>query len=172
MGIAYKTRPVKKYRDTSAYQYETSPRKLQPEYKPKTKKKTVSSKPKAKSVPKYNHKPVAYIVVGFILLSIISYRNSLINETYNKKESLRTQLAEVQKENEQLKVNIESSLNLSTIEKIAKEQLGMQKLSNSQKVFVNLQKQDYVESAKDEVVLNDDESLFSKIFKTLSNIIK
>ena len=173
MGVAYKTRPVKKYRDTSAYQYETSPRKLQPEYKPETKKKTVSkSKVKAKTKPKYNHKPVAYIVVGFILLSIISYRNSLINETYNKKESLRTQLAEVQKENEQLKVNIESSLNLSTIEKIAKEQLGMQKLSNSQKVFVNLQKQDYVETTKDDVILEDNENIFSKIMKALNNIIK
>ena len=172
MGVAYKTKPVKKYNNTTAYQYETSPRKLQPEYTPKTKKKATAKRTKVKSSPKYNYKPVAYILIGFTLLFVISYRNSLINEVYNKKETLRNQLAEVEKENEQLKVNIESSLNLSTIEKIAKEQLGMQKLSNSQKVFVNLQKQDYVESAKDEVRLEDDESIFKKIFNKLNDIIK
>ena len=48
----------------------------------------------------------------------------------------------------------------------------MQKLSNSQKVFVNLQKQDYVETTKDDVILEDNENIFSKIMKALNNIIK
>ncbi len=42
----------------------------------------------------------------------------------------------LQKENEQLKVNIENSLNLNNIEKAAKEKLGMKKLDNNQKTYM------------------------------------
>ena len=43
----------------------------------------------------------------------------------------------IQKENEQLKVNIENSLNLNNVEKIAKEKLGMQKLTNKKTLYVS-----------------------------------
>ena len=98
------------------YQYETSPKKLQPEYVPtkKAKKKT----------------------------------------------------------NVQLKVSIENSLNLSSIEKAAQDKLGMQKLDNSNKIYLDLQKKDYVEPASEEVILNDNSSWFEKLIKKLTQIIK
>ena len=87
------------------YQYETSPRKLQPEYEPnknpyKKKKSTLSKSKfnkakqkekqkvqvnKPKKETKYNYKPVVYIGLAFAMLFTISYRYSLINERYNKK---------------------------------------------------------------------------------------
>lgn len=155
------------------YQYETSPKKLKPEYvkKPINKVENTVSNAK-KSENKYNYKPIFYIVAGFIMLFTICYRNSLINESYTNKENLKTQLAEVQKENEQLKVNIESSLNLNSIEKTAREQLGMKKLTNDQKVYVNLQKKDYVESAIDEIAIEKNNSLIERILNELTKIIK
>jgi len=167
------------------YQYETSPRKLQPEYdnprNPYKKKKSTSvKKGKAKqSVKKqtkrklkYNIKPIFYIAIAFAMLFTISYRNSLINERYNSKESLKEQLSELQKENEQLKVNIESSLNLNSVAKTAEEELGMQKLTNDQKVYVNLQKKDYVEPTAEEVVIEENLSWWDKILNSLTKIIK
>lgn len=165
----------------SGYQYETSPRKLEPEYEPQrnpyAKKKTSTLKQKnvkkqteQKRKLKSHVKAVMYIVVIFSILFVISYRNSLINESFNKNEKLKQTLATTKKENEQLQVNIENSLNLSNIEKIAKERLGMQKLDTSQKVYVSLPKKDYVEPAVEEVVIEETETnWFQKVINLFLN---
>ena len=163
------------------YQYETSPRKLQPEYEPnkkrypkkstarKTKVETKSkAKPKTKRKLKMQVKVLGYVAVGFIILFAISYRNSIINEKFSEIKSLQSDLAQVEKENEQLEVNIENNLNLQTIEQSAKEMLGMQKLENSQTVYVNLPKQDYVEPATEEIVQEDNENWFQKIINFIT----
>lgn len=161
----------------SGYQYETSPRKLEPEYRPQENpyskkknstltKKKASQKTKVKRHLKSHVKAVMYIVAIFSILFAISYRNSLINESFTRKEKLQSQLSTTQKENEQLQVNIENSLNLTNIEKIAKERLGMQKLDNTQKVYVNLPKKDYVEPAVEEIVIEKEQSWFEKIVNT------
>lgn len=170
------------YRISSGYQYETSPRKLEPEYEPQRnpyakkksstlKKKNVQkTQKKQKRQLKSHVKAVMYIGVVFAVLFTISYRNSLINESFTKNEKLKSTLAVTQKENEQLQVNIENSLNLSNIEKLAKEKLGMQKLDNSQKVYVSLPKKDYVEPAVEEVKINEtEESWFQKIINFFTN---
>lgn len=169
------------------FQYETSPRKLQPEYEPNKnpykKKKSSLSKTKAnsnkqqnKSVAKkknkYNYKPVAYIMITFAMLFTISYRYSLINEQHNAKEEIKSKVSAVQKENEQLKVSIENSLNLSSVAKAAEDKLGMQKLDNNQKIYLDLQKKDYVEPASEEVIIDDNISWFERILNTLTQIIK
>ena len=162
------------------YQYETSPKKIEPEYDiPKKQyKKKISTPVKNKKVQqkkkkaKYNLKPIMYIMIGFTMLFTISYRNSLINESYNAKEKIKAQLSEIQKENEQLKVNIESSLNLNSVEKAAEEELGMQKLDNNQKIYINLQKKDYVESSVEKVEIEKEEkSWLSRFLDSLLQVI-
>jgi len=111
-------------------------------------------------------------MLGFAMLFTISYRYSLINEKYNQKENIKLQVSAVQKQNEQLKVSIENSLNLNSVEKSAEEKLGMQKLDNNQKIYLNLQKKDYVEPASEEVVINDNLTWFTKLLAKLTQIIK
>lgn len=164
------------------YEYETSPRKLKPDYDIPTKKQSNNKKPKnikntrkkkksAKKL-KYNIKPIIYIAIAFGMLFIVSYRNSLINESYSNKESLKAQVGQIEKENEQLRVNIESKLNLNSVQKTAEDELGMQKLNNSQKVYVNLQKKDYVEPTTEEVIIDSETSWWDKILNSLTEIIK
>ena len=162
------------------YQYETSPRKLKPEYEPQknpyAKKKSSTLKKKKQKTKEKRHlkthvKAVFYILIGFTILFTISYRNSLITESFNEKEALKKDLATIEKENEQLKVNIENSLNLTNIEQLAKERLGMQKLDNSQKVYVNLDKKDYVQSATEEVIIEEEKTLWDRIIETLTQSI-
>lgn len=158
------------------YQYETSPRKLEPEYEPirepyaRKKVTTVKKKaeqPKTKSQVRANIKTITYIFLIFASLFVISYRNSLINESFNENEKLKSNLAAIEKENEQLKVNLENSLNLSNIQKLAEEKLGMQKLDNSQKIYVSLNKKDYVEPASEEVVMNESSNWFDKLLQAI-----
>jgi len=161
------------------YQYETSPRKLQPEYEPK-KKRTVqrnveprqntSTKKQTKRKLKTEVKTIVWILLGFAILCVISYRNSLINESFNDKEKLKQDLAVLQKENEQLQVSIENSLNLANIEQAAKDKLGMQKLNNSQKVYISLPKKDYIETATEEIVFNEDTSWVEQVWKYIKKI--
>ncbi len=81
------------------------------------------------------------IVAGlFLLLLTISCRNSQIDKQFNQIQNQKKQLAALQKDNEQLKVSIENSINISNIEKVAKEELGMQKLTSKQTVYVTLPK--------------------------------
>lgn len=164
----------------SRYQYETSPRKLQPEYRPEKKKypkkstarKTVETKKTAKKQVKKQAnsqiKVMAYVAIGFSILFAISYRNSVINEKFSEIKTLKSDLAAIQKENEQLEVNIENNLNLQTVEQSAKEMLGMQKLEKSQTVYINLPKQDYVEPATEEIIKEDNSSLWEKIINFIT----
>lgn len=157
------------------YQYETSPRKLEPEYevrknpykqkKSSIKRKNNTNNKQGKTTINGKVKMVFCIAIGFIILFAISYQNSLITETFNKKESLKSQLATIEKENEQLKVNIEKSLNLNNVEQMAKEKLGMQKLSNDQKIYITLPKQDYIESSKQDVGFVENKNIFEKIIE-------
>lgn len=172
----------------NGYQYETSPRKLQPEYMPNTKKKQVkttknnkkneinknkkTTSNKQKNNKKNKAKAVFYVTIGFIILFTISYRNSLITENFNEKENLKSELNSLKKTNEQLQVGIENALNLNTIEQQAKERSGMQKLTNDQKIYVNLDKKDYVQSATEEVIIEDNISWFQKFLQGFTKTIK
>ena len=112
---------------------------------------------------------VLLVVAIFVVLLTVSYRNSQINEKFSQVQKLKKELSSIQKENEQLKVNIENSLNLNNVEKIAKEKLGMQKLTNRQTLYVSLPKRDYVEAATEEVKKEEDKNWFQKIVDSLFN---
>ncbi len=160
---------------SSRYQYETSPRKLRPEEQPLKRKNTTKKKSTAKQKnTKSNQqiKTIMYIIAGFAILFAISYRNSLITASFNQKESLKKQLSTLQKENAQTEISIQTSLNLTNIEKSASSMLGMKKLGDSQKVYVALPKKDYVESASEQVSIVDEQNWFEKILDSIINLIK
>lgn len=159
----------------SAYQYETSPRKIQPDYRPyrperrtgeKTRELTreekeeqerikfeqeKSRKQALKHEKSKMRKKVAMIVGVFLILLAISYRNSLITQRFNEVQNKKDKLAAIEKTNGQLEVSIEGSLNLSNVEKVAKEKIGMQKLSNDQKVYITLPTKDYTEATTEDI---------------------
>ena len=163
----------------SGYQYGTSPRKLEPDYTKREKQrrqqiKVVKELPRQQiKVSKEQHKKqmkTTVTVVGlFLLLLTISCRNSQIDKQFDQIQEQKKQLAYLQKENEQLKVSIENSINISNIERVAKEELGMQKLSSKQTVYITLPKKDYVETASAKVVINDNQSWWEKIFGKFLN---
>ena len=155
------------------YQYTTSPRKLEPNVQKKKqdkkgKLKVVKELPRqevkiSKEQKKRQTKMTLIVIAIFALLLTISYRNSQINERFSEVQTMKKELSALEKENQQLKVSIENSLNLNTIEKLAKEKLGMQKLTNKQTVYVALPKKDYVETASEEVVIQEEKNWFEQI---------
>ena len=162
-----------------SYQYGTSPRKIEPNYKPRKKnihkeKNKIANEEQQKinnikEEKRRHHKNIAMIVGVFLILLAISYRNSLITERFNEIQDKKSKLAAIEKTNGQLEVSIESSLNLGNLEKEAKKSLGMNKLSDKQKVYINLPKKDYIEATTESIKIEEDsnwiQKLINKIFK-------
>ena len=116
---------------------------------------------------KKNALMVFKVLVVLAVFGIITYRYTLINASLAEKEVLKSKLEAINKENAQLEVTIESGMNINMIEQLAKELLGMQKLDNNQKVYVNIEKKDYTESSKNNVLI-ETESWWDKFVKILS----
>ncbi len=160
------------------YEYETSPRKEEPEYIPNRRRKNKNTIHNEEELRKKlrkaqvmqtrkNVKHILEIGLVFIVLLTISYRYALINSRFTEKESLKSTLSNIQKQNAQLRVSIEQGMNINNIEQAAKEKLGMQKLDNNQKVYVNLHKKDYVETTTQSSNTEETESWWQKLLKTL-----
>ena len=161
------------------YQYETSPRKLEPRYRNipnsqsnRKKLEVIKNEPKknaglSKKEKAKRKKQLCSVLVIFALLLVISYRNSLITEEFNSIQGLKSDLANIQKENKQIEVSIEGSLNLNKIESIASEQLGMQKRTVNQTIYTELPKQDYVEA-----VIQEEQEENQNWFQKILNLFK
>ena len=145
----------------SSYQYETSPRKYEPDYdiprkrtqqtrrKNSTKKTTAKKqtiKKEKKKIEMLNHVKQILIVIGiFIMLLIVSFREISIMEMFNNKKKMENELALIQKENGQVEKDIkaqESKLDWNMIKQKATEELGMQEAN---KIAIELDKSDNVE---------------------------
>jgi hypothetical protein len=167
----------------NSYQYETSPRKLEPEYVPVKRRKTKSNyeRQNVKTKNVENKKvvetsstqklkkvrQVAIVLLLFTILLAISYRNSLINEQFSEIKTLKNDLAVVKKENGQITKDIEENLNKDKIEQIATEELGMQKKTKDQTIEISIEKSDYIETATQEIDDEEDETIFEKIINSI-----
>lgn len=164
------------------YQYGTSPRKIEPDYTRRTKKtqknarlKVVQDLPRqqvkiSSAQRKKQFKMTFTVMALFLLLLTISCRNSQIDKKFSNIQQQKKQLATIQKENEQLKVSIENSMNKSNIEKVAREELGMQKLTNKQTIYVTLPKKDHVQTASEKVVIEEEKNWLEKLIGKILNI--
>ena len=170
-------------RNFNKYQYETSPRKLEPEYTPmknpyKAKKTTArktkksSNTSKSKQIKNRHNQIIKYLIVGFAIIFGICYRNSQIDENFAKVQNLKQEVAAVEKQNAQLEISIENGLNLSNLEQEAREKLGMQKLNSKQTISITLPKSDYIEPAAEEVIIKEQEDGIKGIINAIVNIFK
>ena len=134
--------------------------------------KNQTNKKKEADIRKNKQKAIKYLVLGFLIIFGITYRNAMIDENFAKLQNLKDEVTKVQKENDQLEIAIENSMNLNNLEQEAKTQLGMQKLNSRQVVYMNLPKNDYIEPASEEIVLEKDESIFEKTINVIKNLFK
>lgn len=166
----------------SSYQYETSPRKYEPEYTtrkttkkqtPKVSKKEIEKrleKERAKKAEerKKKTKQVIAVVVVFAMLLTLSYREIQIMEMFDQKKEQEDKLALIQKENGQVEKNIkeeESKLEWNTIKQRATEELGMEVKTG---IPINLEKSDNVET-ENTYIKEDDTTWLEKIVSFFVN---
>lgn len=162
------------------YQYETSPRKVRIDYEPVKKKANKKSSTVKSNTAKKNNvktkkasraKIVFLILIGFAAFFTISYRYAIIDAKYAEIKKLKTNLASIEKENEQLEATIESRLNLKTIQEEAETLLGMRTLTNDQIKYINLPKTDHVEASSEEIKIEED-NCFTKVINVIKKLFK
>ncbi len=150
------------------YQYGTSPRKLanQPVVKQKSKKKKV--KVNKKKLLQHKIKIFSSIGIMFAIMFAISYRYSFINQQYNNIRGLKKEYNAIQTTNDQIAIGIQNSLDLTQIERYAKDKLGMQKPLASQIKYLDIQKEDKVEL---NTQVTSKESVFQNFFDEMAKIL-
>ena len=158
------------------YQYETSPRKVKTDYEIPNRKKKNSVDINKQQTKKNNAKKtikkskiIFYVIIGFAMFFTISYRNAMIDIKYAKIKELKTELATIQKENEQLEANVEQALNLKTVQEEAKNNLGMKTLSTDQIEYINLSKKDHIESSTQ---IEEEKNYLEKVVSFFKKLIK
>lgn len=173
----------------ASYQYETSPRKYEPDYTPrkrttrKTENKTTVKKVSKKEIEKRKlekvkakkaeekmkkTKQVIAVVAIFAMLLTVIYREISIMEMFNQKKELESELALIEKENGQVEKSIkevESTLDWNTIKQRAIEQLGMEAKTG---IPINLEKTDNVET-KSEYIKTEKTNILEKIVEFIIN---
>ena len=165
------------------YQYETSPRKYEPEY---TTTRRTSNQKNKKEIPKKQEikkntkkveksvenkssiKKLIPVIAIFVMLLALSYREISIMEMFNHKKDLEQQLALIEKENGQVEKTIkevESTLDWNSIRQKATDQLGMQ---TKALIPLELEKTDNVE-VENKYIKEEKVSILEKIVSYFIN---
>ena len=134
----------------------------------KTKKKSEKKPPKKQLTEKQlKTRAKAEIALKIILILgiffVMTLKDSEKDQLFTQIKTLKTEITQLNKDNDQLEISIQNSLNLNTIEQAAKDLLGMQKLTAKQTRYINLPKKDYVEPRVEEVVVEDKKNILEKI---------
>ena len=104
------------------------------------------------------------IAIAFIVVSIIHGQVQL-TELNQEIADAKAQLAEQQSVYTQLEMKVDSSISTTVVEDYAKNNLSMNKATNSQKEFVQLS-----DSDKAEVTLSADKNIFETIAEAFSSL--
>lgn len=114
--------------------------------------------------------PVMIVVTVLMLISLVSYKiycDARYHEMTNELSSLKKQYELLKNEEIQLNVKLDSKADLSVIEQIASDDLGMNKIEQYQIKYVNLESED-----KAEVIALDEDGLFDGLFRNFSIILE
>ena len=133
-------------------------------------KQSSSRKEKAKQARKNKFLITINCIAILGVLFAIIMRNSLISQSFLQIQNLKSEISDLQKENDQLEISIQNNLNISDIEQQAKELLGMQKLTSRQTIYLNLPKKDYVEPSTEEVIIEEKQGIWENIVNFFENI--
>ncbi len=109
-------------------------------------------------------------VLLFAIIFFILFRNSQISESFSEIQKLKGSITALQKENDQIEINIQNSMNSNNLEQKAKELLGMQKLTNKQIVYLTIPKKDYVEYKAEEIIIEEEKGFFESIIEKIKNL--
>lgn len=132
-----------------AYKYDNLERIREEEDRIREEKKRQSAKLKLKEQRRLNF----FLVVGILLLSLAAYfmisKNVRLHETSDEIKSLQNELTALEANTSQKMFELEQSVDLDSVEKIASEKLNMQRPEKYQIVYISAQSEDVAQVTAD-----------------------
>lgn len=113
---------------------------------------------------KKNASMVAFILCGFAMSMIITYRFSLINEKNLEVQNLISELEVVSSQVATSQIEVDQNTDLNAIEAYAKQQLGMKKADSSQTVYID------TSEAINKIKVNQETTIIDKIISYIKGI--
>lgn len=113
---------------------------------------------------KKNASMVAFILCGFAMSMIITYRFSLINEKNLEVQNLISELEIVSSQVATSQIEVDQNTDLNAIEAYAKQQLGMKKADSSQTVYID------TSEAINKIQVNQETTIIDKIINYIKGI--
>lgn len=107
---------------------------------------------------------IAAVAVAFTLVATVIASQVKLTELTEDINGMTTQLAQLESVEIQLQMKATSNMNIDEIESYAKNELGMEKVKNSQITYVNLADKD-----KGEVVAEEGGNIFTAIWDTITS---
>lgn len=111
-----------------------------------------------------NASMVAFILCGFAMSMIITYRFSLINEKNLEVQNLISELEIVSSQVATSQIEVDQNTDLNAIEAYAKQQLGMKKADSSQTVYID------TSEAINKIQVNQETTIIDKIINYIKGI--
>lgn len=138
----------------SSYVYGSAARKL--EYDVYEENSLLKSKRNNKKNKKSKLQLTMYIAIIATFSLLVMYRYTVITDLGYQIKALESQYQSIKEDNNTLRVQIEKSLELSTIKEIAKTRLGMDVPHKHQIVYVNVPRSDFIYVSEE--VINERET--------------
>lgn len=107
---------------------------------------------------------VAFILCGFTMAIILTYRYSLINEKNLEVQRLISKLEIVSSEAASSQIAVDQNTDLNMIESYAKQQLGMKKADSSQTVYID------TSESINKIQVNQETTLMDKIINYIKGL--
>lgn len=107
---------------------------------------------------------VAFILCGFVMSMVITYRFNLINEKNLEVQNLIDTLETVSSEAVTSQIEVDQNTDLNSIEAYAKQQLGMKKADSSQTVYID------TSQIVNKIQVNQETTIIDKIINYIKGI--
>ncbi len=160
------------YNSSNAYKYEVAPYYI-PKQEPEKQPKRQQRKKKQQAPKKQNKvKTLLCLFTCFAITFLIMFRYVAIAEASNTVTQYKKEFTELQKVNEQLQVELDRSIDLKTIEKIAKNKLGMQQPRKYQVVYVQLGNSDYSEVIIQDMERSKPQGVVAIVMGKITNVLE
>ncbi len=124
------------------------------------------------SKPIVSFKAVASWVLCMVLLAMIAYSYMDLNETASLVNKLQNELEEINEQIQLAEIKQSQKYGSEQIQKIAVEQLGMQKIEKSQITYVNTNSGDHTEITQPKTMLVENSKVLAGIANGFNTILE
>ncbi len=158
--------------DSAAVEFEQDSVARQTEYDVYEENRVLKAKKQYKSNRKLKFKMVVAIMAVLVASLTVMWRYAIITKISYEINERESDFSKLRNENAIMRVQIETTTNLTEVKEVAENKLGMQMPSKSQIVYVRIPRNDYTVLVETQDETTDDSSVFKAVLNKAQGLTK